>query len=230
ESVPVGGEWTSGGKPPPGYPKDSSQCDDDVNSSALPAYNDVMLELVLRAPSNAQSFSFDSLFLTYEYPDYLCSAFNDFFVVLVDPPPDGLEDDDTPPPARDEFPGRNVLFDAQGDPVGVNSGLLSVCRQAERGRAQRPVECTLGPALLADTGFDQGESTCAAQQTDERDIGGASTGWLHTSVPVPAGKLITIRILLWDNGDPLLDSTVVIDNFQWSPMQLPLGTGPISSG
>lgn len=230
ESVRQAGEtWTAGREPPPGYPKDSSQCDDEVDSSARPAYNDVVLELVLRAPSNAQSFSFDSLFLTYEYPDYLCSAFNDFFVVLVDPPPEGL-DDDTPRPPRGAFAGKNVLFDAQGDPVGVNSGLLSVCRPAERDRAQRPVECTLGPALLAETGFDREESTCAAQQTDERDIGGASTGWLHTVVPVSAGDVITLRIILWDNGDPLLDSTVVLDNFQWSPKEQPLGTGPISSG
>jgi hypothetical protein len=217
ESVLVAGEWSGGRAPPEGYPKDSSQCDDDVNSSAQPAYNDVVLELTLRAPSNAKAFSFDSLFLTYEYPDFLCSAFNDFFVVFVDPAPDELEDD-------------NVLFDANEDPVGVNSGLLSVCREAERGRAERPVECTLGPALLAETGFDEDESTCAADLTDKRDIGGASTGWLHTDVPVPPGKVITISIKLWDNGDPLLDSSVVIDNFQWSVEMLPLGTGPISSG
>jgi hypothetical protein len=217
ESVLQAGEWTGGRAPPENYPKDSSQCDDDVNSSAQLAYNDVVLELTLRAPSNAKAFSFDSLFLTYEYPDFLCSAFNDFFVVFVDPAPDDLDDD-------------NVLFDANEDPVGVNSGLLSVCREAERGRAARPVECTLGPALLAETGFDQDEATCAADLTDKRDIGGASTGWLHTDVPVSPGKIITISIKLWDNGDPLLDSSVVIDNFQWSVEMLPLGTGPISAG
>jgi hypothetical protein len=214
---PTGESWTDGHAPPENYPKDSNQCDDDVNSSELPAYNDVALELTLRVPSNARSFSFDSLFFTYEYPDYLCSPFNDFFVVFVDPAPDDLDDD-------------NVLFDVNEDPVGVNSGLLSVCREAERGRAARPVECALGPALLAETGFDQEESTCASQLTDKRDIGGASTGWLHTDVPVPPGKVITIRIMLWDNGDPLLDSSVVIDNFQWSVEMLPLGTGPISAG
>jgi hypothetical protein len=214
---PAGEPWTGGREPPENYPKDSSQCDDDVNSSELPAYNDVVLELTLRVPSNARSFAFDSLFFTYEYPDYLCSPFNDFYVVFVDPAPDDLEDD-------------NVLFDAEGDPVGVNSGLLSVCREAERGRTERPVECALGPALLAETGFDEDEATCAAEQTDKRDIGGASTGWLHTVVPVSPGKVVTVKIMLWDQGDPLLDSTVVLDNFQWSPEMLPLGTGPISSG
>jgi hypothetical protein len=217
DSVVAGGAWSGGRAPPEGYPKDSSQCDDDVNSSEQPAYNDVVLELELRAPSNAKSFSFDSLFLTYEYPDFLCTQFNDFFVVFVDPAPDDLDDD-------------NVLFDANDDPVGVNSGLLSVCREAERGRTERPVACTLGPALLAETGFDQGESICATQLSEGRDIGGASTGWLHTVVPVPSGKLITIRIVLWDNGDPLLDSSVVIDNFQWSPEMPSTGTGPITSG
>jgi hypothetical protein len=209
------GEWSGGRAPPDGYPKDSSQCDGD--STALPAYNDVVLELTVRVPSNARSFSFDSLFFTYEYPDYLCSAFNDFFVVFVDPAPEDLDDD-------------NVLFDAEDDPVGVNSGLLSVCREAERGRTARPIECELGPTLLAETGFDQGESTCAAQQTNKRDLGGASTGWLRTVVPVPPGKIVTLRIVLWDSGDPLLDSSVVIDNFQWSLEMPVVSTGPISSG
>jgi hypothetical protein len=215
----VGGLWSGARQPPAGYPKDSSQCDTETSSSNAPAHNDVVLELSLRVPSNANSFSFDSAFFTYEYPDFVCSPFNDFFVVQVDPAPKELEDEDD-----------NVLFDAAGDPVGVNSGLLSVCRKAERGRVGRPVECTLGAALLAETGFDQGESTCAAQQTDGPDLGGASTGWLHTVVPVPPGKVVSVRFVLWDSGDPLLDSSVVLDNFQWSLEMPQVGTGPISAG
>jgi hypothetical protein len=213
----VDGNWTGASAPPSGYPKDSSRCSAPSSSGALPAYNDVMLELTLRVPSNARSFSFDSAFFTSEYPDFVCTAFNDFFVVLVDPAPRGLSD-------------GNVLFDAADDPVGVNSGLLSVCRPAERGRVGRPISCALGPELLAETGFDQGESSCAAKQTDKRDIGGASTGWLHTEVPVPSGRLVTLRFVLWDSGDPLLDSSVLIDNFQWSLEMPEVGTGPISSG
>jgi hypothetical protein len=204
----------------PDYPLDSSECPKGTNSSNARRYNDVVLTLTLRTPSNVKSFSFDSMFFTYEYPDFVCSEFNDFFLVRVDPPPKEIEDDKR----------GNVLFDSEGDPIGVNSGLLSVCREAERGRVARPIECTAGPALLAETGFDQKESVCASKQTDKKDIGGASTGWLHTSVPVPAGKVVTLQFVLWDSADPLLDSTVVVDNFQWSVEEQSVITGPITGG
>lgn len=208
--------WSAASAPPSGYPKDSSLCR-SASSKNAPAFNDVVLELTLRSPSNARALSFDSMFFTYEYPDFVCSQFNDFFVVFVDPAPSGLDDD-------------NVLFDANGDPIGVNTGLLSVCREVSSTRVARPITCDAGPSLLAETGFDRKESICAAQQTKEADVGGASTGWLHTDVPVPAGKVITVRFMLWDSGDPLLDSSVLIDNLRWSLDKRSLGTGPISAG
>ena len=208
--------WSQAAPPPSGYPRDSSLCD-GTSSANVPAYNDVVFELTLRVPSNVQSLSFDSMFFTYEYPDFVCSQFNDFFVVFVDPAPKGLDDD-------------NVLFDANDDPIGVNTGLLSVCREVSNSRVARPIACDQGPGLLAETGFDEGESTCASGQVKDPDVGGASTGWLHTDVPVPAGKVITVRFMLWDSGDPLLDSSVVIDNFRWSLEDRSVGTGPITSG
>lgn len=215
------GRWSGGHKPPDGYPMDSSKCTSGVSPSDAQAFNEVQLELTLRSPSNATSFSFDSLFLTYEYPDFVCSPFNDFFIVQVDPPPPGLAS------TKD----NNVLFDESDDTVGVNTSLLRVCREAERGRVARPTPCELGPGLLARTGFDQNEAICAAKQTAKRDIGGASTGWLHTVVPLASpGKTFTIRFVLWDSGDPLLDSTVLVDNFTWS-FDAPRrpGTSPIAN-
>lgn len=212
------GPWSASATPPKDIPRDT-QCPRSVNSEDAPAYNDVILELTLRAPSNAKSLSFDSMFFTYEYPDFLCSEFNDFFVVMMDPPPPTLKKKN-----------KNILFDSEGNTIGVNSGLLAVCRQAERGRAARDVACAEGPALLVDTGFDQGESRCAAEQTEKRDLGGASTGWLHTSVPVEAGDVFNLRFILWDSADPLLDSSVVLDNFQWSLEDKPVTTGPITGG
>lgn len=210
------GVWSNPSKPPEHFPTDSSRCSSGVSPANAVAFNEVELELTLRVPSNVSSFTFDSLFLTYEYPDFVCSPYNDFFVVLVDPPAVGNKLD-------------NVLFDENGDPIGVNTGLLSACRAAERGRVKRTIACAAGPELLNETGFDKGESACAAKQTDDPDIGGASTGWLHTEVPVKGGRLITMRFVLWDTGDPLLDSTVLIDNFQWS-LAAPTspGTSPIA--
>jgi hypothetical protein len=209
--------WAGGAKPPKGFPPTESSCPSGTDAGAAPkAFNDVVLELTLRVPTNARSFSFDSFFLTQEYPDFVCSPYNDFFVVLVDPAPSGHAD-------------GNVLFDAEGDTIGVNTGLLAVCKEAAAGRVARDVPCDEGPDLLKDTGFGAGESRCATKFTTDRDIGGAGTGWLHTDVPVKSGKVISLRFVLWDSEDPLLDSTVLLDNFQWSLDAPRIGTRPISS-
>jgi hypothetical protein len=221
------GAWTGASEPPGDYPRDSSQCPKGSGSENALGYNEVVLSLTLRAPTNVKSLEFDSLFLTYEYPDFVCSKFNDFFVVLMGDPPSALKNDDF------ELAGdkvANILFDSEGDPIGVNSGLLAVCEKAARGRVARPIECQQGPALLADTGFDRDESICASKLTSQPDIGGASTGWLYTSVPVKPGEVFTLRFMLWDSGDPLLDSTVLIDNFRWSLQEQDIITGPISGG
>jgi hypothetical protein len=199
----LGEHWSGGATPPAGYPKDSSQCAANTSSMGIPAYNDVGLEIELHVPTNAHSFSFDSIFFTYEYPDFVCSPFNDFFLAFVDPAPADLTD-------------GNVLFDDNGDNAGVNTALLSVCRE-NLDRSGRPISCQQGAELLAGTGFDEGESTCAAEvaKQDWVDIGGGSTGWLRTTVPVEPGSDVTLRFVLWDSGDPLLDSTVAIDNFRF---------------
>jgi hypothetical protein len=213
------GEWSNPSVPPKGYPRDESRCPMGTGTGhgSPSAYNDVSFELTLRVPTNARSFSFDTMFFTQEYPDFVCSPYNDFFLAFVDPAPE-------------EHADGNVLFDVRGDTIGVNTGLLSACRETDSDRVARSVPCEAGPSLLKDTGFDAGESRCASKVTMLRDIGGASTGWLHTDVPVQPGKIVTLRFVLWDSADPLLDSTVLIDNFRWSLDSPQLGTRPITSG
>jgi len=48
--------------------------------------------------------------------------------------------------------------------------------------------------------------------------GHGATGWLTTTVPVDTlrGKEITLFAAVWDAGDGILDSTAIMDNFQWS--------------
>src|SRR5262249_168190 len=71
---------------------------------------------------------------------------------------------------------------------------------------------------LASTGFD----------------GHAATGWLQTQAPVTPGSEITLLLTIWDSGDGVLDSTVLLDKFAWSadpptgPTTPPVPTTPPS--
>jgi hypothetical protein len=211
------GSSGSGGVPPPeGFPRDAKACSKQPSSEGALAYDDVVLELELRAPFNASAFAFDSMFLTHEYPDFVCSRYNDFFVVLMDPEPEQADED------------GNVLFDVNQDAIGVNSALLSVCEAAEPRRVARTVACEQGAALLKDTGYGAKEASCG-EPRNGKDIGGAATGWLHTEMPVRAGRTFKLRFVLWDSGDPQLDSTVLLDDFRWLDTAPSGNTVPISA-
>lgn len=175
---------------PPGFPKESPSC---PGVQTGPAYDAAALEVTVLAPTNVQSLSFNLNFYTYEFPEYICDVYNDFFVALLSPPPAGLDD-------------GNISFDAKGNLVSVNAGFLQVCRPQIAGG--KNFDCTLGPSQLQGTGFDL---DLFGEPTDNS----AATGWLATSAPVVPGSTIKLRFAIWDSGDGVLDSTVLIDNFTW---------------
>jgi hypothetical protein len=125
----------------------------------------IALELRLRVPTNVRGFQFASSFYTHEYPEYLCSSYNDIFVVLQE---------------RESGRFENILFDDAGNLMTVNNALLRVCRTIF------DLECDLGAGLLARTGYDV---SCDG----ERDRAGASTGCVETISPVNAGSILTLR-------------------------------------
>lgn len=173
--------------PPPGYPKESNACPGVVTGGV---HDPAALEVVLRVPTNANSFAFNLNFYTFEFPDYICSEFNDFYVTLMMPRPPGLQDD-------------NISFDQDNNPISVNNSLLQVCTAQTAGGKYFP--CPLGPALLQNTGF-------TGPLIGEH----AATGWLQTNAPVEPGSEVTLRFAIWDSGDQVLDSLVLIDKFEWS--------------
>jgi hypothetical protein len=182
---------TSGGAPP-GYPKESPAC---PGVKTGPCNDPAALELQIRVPTNAKSFRFNFNFYTYEFPIYICSTYNDFFVTMMDPKPSAL-------------PDGNISFDQDKNPVSVNNSLLQVCPGPKTVKGKL-FKCPLGTALLAKTGFDE-----------LAELGPhAATGWLQTLAPLPVpaqpGLVITLRFAIWDSGDHILDSTVLVDNFQW---------------
>jgi hypothetical protein len=169
------------GSAPPGFPQDVPGCSGGTNIN-----DDIGLEVKLRAPKNATGYSFFFDFYSFEFPEFVCTSFNDQFIALVSPPPNGSID-------------GNISFDAQNNPVSVNIAFFEVCN-FNPGYPQFP--CALGPAELQATGFDSWGDAGA-------------TSWLKTTAPIGGGEEFTIRFATWDTGDSAWDSTVLIDNFRW---------------
>lgn len=190
--------------------------------SGTTANDPVMLTLTIRVPTNAQSFTLRTSFFSAEYPEWTCSTYNDFFVVLLD---SSYAGDPANPPDKNLAVHR---ANGMSYPVGVNlangeTGLFSQCRNGMLGCAgSSPTttqSCT-GIDMLVNTGFDDP----APGECDDDSLKGGGTGWLHTSGNVVPGELITLRIAIWDTGDEAYDSLAVIDAFEWSTQPTTAGT------
>jgi hypothetical protein len=176
---------------PAGYPKESPACPGVV--SGVP-FDGAALELSFRVPTNVTRVEIDENFFTLEFPGYVCSKYNDFFVIDFDPP-------------VGDYPDGNVAFDEAGNPISVNNALLQVCERQVAGG--KPYDCPLGSALLARTGFDS--------VSDEFSLAPhAATGWLRSRAPVVPGSTLRVRFAIWDSADGNLDSTVLIDRVRWA--------------
>jgi hypothetical protein len=185
--------YTSGSPPP--YPKDTPACPNVITGTP---HDGVALELHIRVPTNANSFTLQSAFFTYEWPGFICSQYNDSFVIMMTPQPPKLKD-------------KNIVFDQDGNPVSVNNSFLQVCGCMAGPPCQaggKTFKCQQGDSMLTATGF--------GKDSEFSDHGG--TGWLTTTVPVDMlrGKEITLLFSIWDSGDGVLDSSALIDNFKWS--------------
>jgi hypothetical protein len=166
------------------------------------------LVLHLKAPSNVSSFSFQFHYLSSEYPEWVCSEFNDKFLVLME--------------SKTEFKApENIAFDMQGNPVTVNNGFFIICQnENSRPETQR---CTRPVTELEGTGYeDEGGALPFPLPFPIPGGGpaGGSTGWLTTTVPVRPNDDIVLHFIVFDEGDHILDSAVLIDNFKWGQQQL----------
>jgi Putative metal-binding motif len=155
------------------------------------ANDSAVLDVQLKVPTNANSFSFQFRFFSQEYWTWTCTAYNDFFVALLD-------STWTPQPGGTAIPAdKNISFDANGNYISVNSQqFFTVCPP------KTGYPCPDGTAGLNGTGYTLGP--------------GGGTVWLTTTSPVVPGETVHLRFAIWDTSDELLDSIVAIDNFQWS--------------
>ena len=186
------------------------------------ANDPTMLTLKIRVPTNAKSFSMDINFFSTEFPKWVCTEYNDFFVVLLDSTYNGS-------PANPS--DKNLAFYqnmAGSDyPVGVNlantPGMYTQCVNGTTGcdgSVTGTISTCTSTTELQGTGLEQADSG----ECDTDSLMGGGTGWLTTSGNVSPGEIMTLRIALWDTSDDILDSMAVIDNFKWSALTTQPGT------
>ena len=194
---------------PEGFPKETASC--PGISTGTPG-DAAALELVLTAPSNAQSFEFEFNFFTYEWPQFICTEYNDQFVTILEPFPSGQLD-------------GNISFDSEGNAVSVNNGYLqscgcltTFCQVPPPPNDVKTFTCPLGTQGLEGTDF--------AVDDVSPDYSNGSTGWLRTTAPVQPGQTIHVRFAIYDSGDFKVDSTVLVDNWAWSTKPVRVETIP----
>ncbi|MEO8877715.1 MAG: choice-of-anchor L domain-containing protein, partial [Polyangiaceae bacterium] len=211
------------GAVPPGFPKAAGACPIDTK------VNDVMdVKLQIQAPANAQGVQFDFDFYSGEWPDFICSKFNDGFIAFL---------------SSSAFNGGapdNMSFDSLNNPVSVNNGFFDRCTAGiELGCAScltltkyscpsiGTSTCAAGTGELDGTGFGaptgQYSATCTDGSTATSSAGGA-TGWLTSQAPVKGGETITIEFMIWNTGDEKYDSSVLLDHLTWVPGATVTGT------
>jgi hypothetical protein len=184
---------------PAGYPKESPSCPGVTTGTP---YDSVGLRLKIKTPTNAKSLRFNLNFFTYEFPGYICSSYNDFMVAMLNPIPPGQ-------------PDGNISYDSKGNTISVNAGFLRACHPQNASNGVF-FPCDLGPGELAGTGFDF--------QTNS-----AGTSWLQTSSAlVEPGSVIDLDFAIWDSGDGILDSTVLLDNLGFVVNETPTETIPVA--
>lgn len=211
-TAPISGN-TGTGKLPPGFPKPAAKC--PVNNRA----NDVInLKLELKAPPNAKGIKFDFNFYSSEWPAFICTDFNDGFIAYLTAK------------GFNSGKGDNISFDKDKNPVSVNNGFFDRCTPGVTtgcaGQTKGTSVCPGGTSELDGTGYGQNGKWCEqfpGGGTQSSTNGGA-TGWLQSQAPVEPGETFTIEYIIWDTGDGVLDSSVLLDNFQWVSGEVSTGT------
>jgi hypothetical protein len=181
----------------------ASNCGQGSGVTKVNDYTELVVQL--KAPTNAQSFSFQFQFFSAEYPEFVCTNYNDEFLIIVQS-------------SKTYLQPTNISFDAKMNPITVNSGFFTVC---QNGSSPQTMNCTHPVSGIAGTGFEDDDGS-------GEPIGG-STGWLATTAPIMPGEDITLRFVIFDEGDGIYDSSALIDNFKWGAMSVTgPSTGPIS--
>lgn len=152
---------------------------------ALRDYAEIRVDVTV--PDGASSLSFNSAFLTLEYPNYWNDIFNDVYFVWLE---------------SESWTG-NIAFDDKGSVISVNAAFMEYLdADASGGNAEHP-KCPPNTGCSA----PELQGTCMQSH--------GATAWLTTKVGVEPGENIQLIFGLADVGDEQLDSIAFIDNFRW---------------
>jgi len=193
----------NGGDVPAGFPKTSPGC-----ASLSMEVNDVIdVKASIKVPANAKGFSFDFDFWSGEWPDYVCTTFNDSFIAYL-----------TSAAFNGGVPD-NISFDTKGNTISVDNNFFQSCTPSTQtgceGGTKATATCSLGAGELAGTGFGDTGTFCKTTSTS-----GGATSWLTSTAPITPGETISIEFLIWDTGDESYDSSVLLDNWTWQPQEV----------
>jgi len=205
---------TPSGSAPPGFPRAADGCmqSDEVHDV-------INVKLEIKAPANAAGVKFDFNFYSGEWPAFICSPFNDGFIAYLS--------------AKGFNGGKpdNMSFDSKKNPVSVNNGFFDRCTAGvdtgcARGATAGTSSCPGGPGELAGTGFGIDGAWCGGYSGNKKkqSVNGGATGWLTSQAPIQGGETFTLELMIWDTGDPFLDSSALIDNFSWAEGEVTVGT------
>ncbi len=166
----------------------------------------VNLHLELKAPTNATGFSFSFRFFSHEYPTWVCTYYNDFFLALLTSKAQGIPAD------------HNIVFDKVGNPVSINNAFFTSCAPIS---CNSNSDCATGIYTkgCVNNKCTSNYGACPDGTTGLRAFStsgsGGATAWLTTQAPVVGGETFTLDFYIWDTNDSSLDSAAIIDNFKW---------------
>ena len=204
--------------------------------ASFPVRDQVQYHLVLDVPTNVYSLSFDFVFFSAEYPEYVCTNFNDeFYAVIQSMHSDyaAFTCNGVVPAHPGGAPGgtqcRNISFDGNGNKISVNAAFFDNTNDAGAWSYR------LGPNLPG-TGYEDWDGNanncwgtlagCVRPTYNCPDTVGSSTAWLTTTANVVPGERIRILFDIHDESDGIYDSRVIIDNFRWGFTSV---SGPVTT-
>jgi hypothetical protein len=173
-------------------------------------YDNVEVQLVMKAPPQAIGFSLDYIYFSEEYEEYIGTPYNDKFYMILTAP----ETTNNVPTVVNstECSNPNGYFDF------IDKNGNKKCYIAINTAFSEP--CWGPPTNISGTGFECGPPD---------SYHGSSSGWLTTEWPIKPNEQFTLVFHIHDTSDGIFDSEVIIDNFKWLTGPFTQGTKPHSN-